>query len=173
MSAQVVPFVAGATPTGVVEFYDSSTLITTGTLTGGFATISPTLTPGLHLLVARYLGDGTFVPSLSPPVLVTVYNGPRPAPTGVAIATAPNPSTLGANVTLTATLTGGATTGFIVFFDNEFILGVAPVANAGGVSQATLTRTTLPVGAHVITASYAGSPGFASSNSVPAVQLVQ
>ena len=174
MSGQVVPLAGAGVPTGVVEFYDSTTLIATATLASGFATISTTtLTPGLHLLAARYLGDGTFAPSMSPPVLVTIYAGPRPASTAIAVTSAPNPSTLGANVTVTATVTGGATSGFVVFFDNEFILGAAPLVNVGGVFQATLTRSTLPVGAHVMTASYTGSPGFASSNSLPTVQLVQ
>jgi hypothetical protein len=168
-----VPLAGSTAPTGVVEFYDSTTLIGTGTLAGGFTTISTTtLAPGLHLLVARYAGDGTFAPSMSSPVLITIYTGPRPATTGIAVASTPNPSPAGANVTATATVTG-ATSGFIVFFDNEFILGAAPLVNVGGVFQASLSRSTMPVGVHVITASYVGTPGFASSNSLPAVQVVQ
>jgi uncharacterized repeat protein (TIGR03803 family) len=174
MSTQVIALAGGTAPTGDVEFYDATTLIGTGTLVSGFATISTTtLTPGLHLLVARYLGDGTFEPSVTPPALVTIYTGPRPASTAISVATAPNPSSLGSVVTFTATVTGGSTTGFVVFFDNETILGIAPVVNVGGTLQATLTRSTLAVGLHVIRASYTGHAGAAASNSLSAVHVVQ
>ncbi len=179
MAALVARLGGGVSPTGTVEFYEGSTLIGTGTLSaspsGGVAFLSTTtLTTGIHLLSAKYLGDATSAPSTTSPVLVTIYTGARPAATTTTVATGPNPSASGANVTLTATVTGGATTGVVVFFDNESFLGVAPVLNVGGVFQATLTTSTLTRGAHVVMASYAGSAGFAASNSLlPAVQVVQ
>ena len=179
MAALVARIGGGATPTGTVEFYEGSTLVGTGTLTaapsGGVAFLSTTtLTAGIHLFSAKYLGDAMSAPSTTSPILVTIYAGARPAATATTVTTGPNPSASGANVTLTATVTGGATTGFVVFFDNESFLGVAPVVNNGGIFQATLTTSTLTYGSHVIMASYAGGAGFAASNSLlPAVQVVQ
>ncbi len=47
-------------------------------------------------------------------------------------------------------------------------------ANVGGTFQATLDVSTLTAGIHLMSASYAGSTGFAASNTaLPAVQTVQ
>jgi hypothetical protein len=179
MAALVSRIGGGVSPTGTVELYEGTTLIGTGTLvaspTGGGVFLNTTgLTPGIHVFSAKYLGDAISAPSATSPILVTVYTGARPSITATTIA-AGNPSMFGANVALTATVTGGATTGVVLFFDNETFLGAAPLMNAGGgVFQATLNTSTLTYGSHVIMASYAGNATFASSNSVlPAVQVVQ
>ena len=181
LAALVRPLTASGSPTGTVEFYEGSLLIGTGTLTaspsGAVAFVSaatPFTTAGAHLFSAKYLGDAAFAPSTAAPVLISLYTGARPAATTTTVASGPNPSAVGDNVTVTATVTGGATTGFVAFWDNGSFLGSGVILNVGGVFQATLTVPTLARGVHVIMASYAGSSGFAASNSLlPAVQVVQ
>ena len=170
--ALVLPL-AGGTPTGSVQFSDGNTVIGTAAVIGGAATINPTtLTAGTHLLTARYLGNAGFAASSSPPAAQTIYVGAAPATTAVALAAAPNPSTLGQLVTLTATVTGGATTGNVNFYADGIPVGTAAIVNVGGSFKATLTTAGLSTGVHVLSASYVGSPGFASSSSLPAVQSV-
>jgi hypothetical protein len=53
-------------PTGSVDFFDSTTNTDLGNipLSGGVATLPPTiLTPGTHVIVAKYSGDTNFLPS--------------------------------------------------------------------------------------------------------------
>jgi hypothetical protein len=76
-------------------------------------------------------------------------------------------------VTATVTTTGAAPNGPVIFFGDGLLLGVAPLINTGGTFRAALALTNLPVGIHVITASYVGGAGTAASNSFPAVHAVQ
>ncbi|HZP46923.1 MAG TPA: choice-of-anchor tandem repeat GloVer-containing protein [Vicinamibacterales bacterium] len=169
----------GTSPTGTVEFYDGATLLGTGTVSpttsGGFAWISTSAvsTAGVHVLLARYLGDATYASSVASPAFITIYSGARPGSTSITMTANPNPSAAGSTVTLTATVTGGATSGIVLFFHNETFLGAAPLVNNGGVFQGTLTNSTLTVGAHVFTASYLDATGLAASNSALVVHTVQ
>ncbi|KJY40376.1 hypothetical protein VR41_15080, partial [Streptomyces sp. NRRL B-1568] len=55
------------TPTGTVDFFDGATLLGTGTLNSGVATLVVTdLSVGSHALTATYNGDANFVGSTSP-----------------------------------------------------------------------------------------------------------
>ena len=176
LSALVQPLVAGGTPSGNVQFREGNTVLGTAPVTNGLATISiSTLTVGPHGITAQYLGNGTFAPSVSSPVVQTVYNGTRPRSSTVALAMAPNPSTLGQPVTLTATITpsSGAPTGTVYFFVDDLPVGSATVTQVGGLFKATLAVSTLSRGAHVIGAAYLGDTVFSASNSLPAVQAVQ
>lgn len=73
LNAQVSPQYAG-TPTGTVSFYDGGTLLGTGQLSGGLASLSTTaLAPGLtHSLSASYNGSVNFSTSQSLAASVTV-----------------------------------------------------------------------------------------------------
>ena len=172
--AAVIPL-AGGTPTGTVQFSEGSTVIGTANVVGSVATLNTTaLGVGTHLLTAKYAGNATFASSASLPAAITIYSGAVPAATATTLAPSPNPSTLGQLVTLTATVTGGATTGSVNFYaDGSLLLGTAPIANVGGSFKATLTTSTLPTGLHALSASYMGTAGFAASSSLPAVQTVQ
>jgi hypothetical protein len=75
-----------------------------------------------------------------------------PAASAVTMTSSPNPSTQYSLVTLTATVSPGAATGTVSFYDGGTLLGGA--ALAGGV--ATLAVSTLTSGAHSLHASYAG-----------------
>lgn len=94
-----------------------------------------------------------------------------PVDTTTALTSAPNPSTAGQNVTLTATVTAdsGIATGTVAFFDGGTPLGTAPL-NASGV--ATLTIDTLTAGTHNLTAQYGGNTTFNGSASAAHVHTV-
>ena len=140
----------------------------------GIATFSTsTLGVGLHSIGARYLGSPGWAASAAVPALQTIYTGTRPAATTTVLSTTPSPSTLGQAVALTGAVTGGATVGDVNFYADGVLLGHAPLANVGGIFQATLNISTLPRGIHVMSASYVGSSGFAASNTPPAGQVVQ
>jgi hypothetical protein len=68
---QTVTFSASVSPStasGTVTFFDGSTPLGTGTLTGGTATYSTsTLAVGSHTITARYDGDANDLPSTSAP----------------------------------------------------------------------------------------------------------
>ena len=175
-AALVVPLAGGGHPTGSVQFTDGSTVLGTAPVNGsGVAQFTTSaLAAGLHTIGARYLGGGGFAASGALPQLQTIYTGTRPAATTTALSLAPSPSTLGQAVALTGTVTGGATTGDVNFYADGILLGHAPLANVGGSFQATLNVSTLTAGIHLMSASYAGSSGFAASNTaLPAVQIVQ
>ncbi len=63
-----------------------------------------------------------------------------------------NPSTAGQSVTLTATVTGGDPTGDVTFTESGTTIGTATLSSGA----ATLVVSTLPVGDHALTATYAG-----------------
>ena len=93
--------------------------------------------------------------------------------TTTAVTPSQNPAGLGESITFTATVTTlspgvGPATGTVTFLDGATSLG--SVALSGGV--ATLTLNTLSVGAHSITARYAGASNFIGSNSTALTETV-
>lgn len=72
--------------------------------------------------------------------------------TTVALQSSPSPATLGAPITLTASVTPASSTGTVTFYDGVAILGVSPLSNG----QATFTTRQLNAGVHTLRANYAG-----------------
>jgi hypothetical protein len=70
--ATIMPSVSTAGPTGTVTFYDGTTAVGSGTLSGTMATTSALLGPGTHSLTAKYGGDSNFSGSTSAAAAVTV-----------------------------------------------------------------------------------------------------
>ena len=108
------------------------------------------------------LHSGGSVLELSPMQLIA---------TTTALMSAPNPSTLGQSVTMTATVTaqsGPTPTGTVVFNSNGAQIGMATLNNSG---VAVLNYSGLPVGTDSLTAMYQGSSTLApsTSNTVPQV----
>jgi sugar lactone lactonase YvrE len=88
------------------------------------------------------------------------------APTVTTLTASSTTPVLGASATLIATVsstTSGTPTGTVNFFNGSVQLNAAPVALNGGV--ATLSVTTLPVGAISLTAVYSASTDFIASTS--------
>ena len=95
------------------------------------------------------------------------------AATTTTLASSVNPAVTGQAVTFTATVNvvapgSGTPTGTVTFFDGTTALGTGPFNAA---RQATLTTSTLAVGAHAITAQYAGDANFTGSASAALSQV--
>jgi hypothetical protein len=134
-----------------VAFTDGATPLCTGTTLGGIATCTTSFTlTGSHVITAAYSGDLYHNPS-SAALKETV----TPYPSTTAVISAPNPSTYGQSVTLTATVTSGEAggpTGTVAFYVGSTKWGLGTLS--GGV--ATFTTTKLPKGTLTITADYLG-----------------
>lgn len=92
-------------------------------------------------------------------------------PTKTVLTTTPNPSALGAIVTMQATVSGDAgPAGVVKFYDGAALLGQAQT-NASGV--ASFSVSSLPLGSHVLTAAFAGDAKSSPSTSLPVTQVVK
>ncbi len=155
------------TPTGTVSFYDGSTLLGTGTLSGGVATYTTSaLSVGSHSMTAVYGGDTNCLGSTSG-VLKQVVNQNS---TTTSLTSSLNPSTYGQAVTFTATVTGqyGTPTGTVSFYDGTTLLGTGTLNNG----VATYATSSLSVGSHSMTAVYGGDTNFLGSTSGVLKQVV-
>ena len=160
----------GSPPDGdTVTFKQSATVLGTGILGGGTATLSTsTLGPGNKAIAVVYAGDASFSSSVSKAVTQVISK----AGSTTTVTSSLNPSIFGQSVTLTATVApqfNGTPTGTMTFRDGAVRLGV--VTLNGGV--ATYTSATLAVGTHRIVAVYSGSTLFTASTSPLLNQVVR
>ena len=79
-----------------------------------------------------------------------------------------NPSTVGANVTLTATVSPASATGTVTFYDGSTVIG----SNAVSAGTATMSTTLLSRGSHSLTAAYSGDANYTASTSAILTQTV-
>ena len=164
MTAAVIPTPTG-TPAGTVSFFNGNTLVGTGTVdSSGMASFtSSSLPAGSLSITAVYSGNYRSAGSTSLAQNVTI--NPQTATTTV-LQAAPNPSTAGAAVTLTATVApapAGTPAGTVSFFNGSTLLGTATL-NGSGVASFTLSS--FPLGTETVTAVYSGNVGFATSTSI-------
>jgi len=139
-------------PTGTVTFYDSGTSIGTGTISGTKATFTTTsLGAGAHTITAGYGGNTSYSAVTSSAITQTVN---KATPT-LSVASSSNPSTYGGSVTFTATISSGPT-GTVTFYDGGTSIGTGTISG----TTATYATTTLAVGAHTITAGWAGNTNY-------------
>jgi hypothetical protein len=160
-TATVAPVAPGAgTPTGTVDFFDGTTQIGSGTLSGGVAAISTsTLTVGSHTINASYNGDPNFNTSTG-----SLLQQVNKADTSTTVASNHNPSVFGQSVTFTATVAAvapgtGSPSGTVSFFDGTTLLGT----RALGGGHAMLITSALITGSHTINATYNGDGDFNTS----------
>jgi hypothetical protein len=150
--------------TGQVSFYDGTTLIGVGTLTGGFATLNlNNLAAGTHNLSAIYNGDGNWTNATSVYVPQTITK----ATTVTQIASSVNPAVFGQQVVFTVNVAVPApgtlpATGQVQLYDNNNALGDPQLANNG---TFTIPVQSFTAGTHNIYAKYLGDANFASSQS--------
>jgi hypothetical protein len=158
----------GPIPDGeLVTFYDGATAIGTGSTASGVAEFTTSsLTAKTHTIKATYAGDAIFKPS-SGTVTQTVIK----YQTTTTLTSSPNPSQFGQAVTFTAqvTSTGPVPTGRVKFLDGTTGIGLATLSGGG----ANLTKSTLAVGTHEITAQYLGDAASSTSTSAVVNQVVQ
>jgi hypothetical protein len=144
-----------------VTFKDGATVLGTVALVGGHAgLITSALSVANHVIVATYLGSGSFNASAA-----GIHHVVNPATTSTSVVGSPNPAVHGTAVTLTATVHVGAPgagvpTGSVTFKDGATVLGTVALSGAG---TASVTTSTLTLGTHSITASYGGAPQFTAS----------
>jgi large repetitive protein len=146
------------TPTGTVTFFDGATNLGSSALTGGVATlVTSSLSVGAHSLSASYAGATGFLASSSAVYAQTISK----VATAVGIMSSLNPSTSGASVTFTATVTAttGTPTGSVTFLD-----GASPLATVAlTAGSASYTTSSLIGGTHTINVTYGGTSTYASS----------
>jgi hypothetical protein len=180
LTATITPGGSGPAMTGTATSFDGhlavgSSSVTWNSGTGkGSATLSlATLPGGSRSLTAAYSGDDNYSPSTSAAPNQTVNKA------SANLSVSPGSSAYGQLTGLTAT-SGNPGAGVpppggnVTFLDGGSSVGVAPLLPRGGFvsSQATLNLSTLSVGSHPITASYAGDNNYASGTFGPAMQTV-
>jgi hypothetical protein len=180
VSGQGVTFTAsvsdanGVVPDGSVAFSDASkapaTVLATVPVVAGHASFTTaSLAPGAHTITARYLGGANDMAAGPASVTQTVTR----AASATALVATPPTSSLGAPVTLTASVSvqapGQASpTGTVTFLDAGKALGTAVAL--GPSAQAVFLTSALHSGAHTLTAVYNGNATISASTSavVPA-----
>jgi hypothetical protein len=100
----------------------------------------------------------------------TIFTSAAQAASSTALASSSNPVNTGTAVTFTATVTGSSPTGSVTFLDGSTALGTTSL---NGSDQATLTTSTLTVGAHTINAVYGGDVNNAPSTSDSITETVK
>jgi len=178
---QAITFSAGVTTgaTGTVTFLDGSTILGTGTITGGAATFTTSaLAIGTHSITASYGGDSSYNAGVS--AVLTQVVGKIPTVTTITVS-APA-QLLHTGVTFTANVTAPSpnATGTVTFMDGTTVLGTATLNGNGGVTvslttnaNAAFATTSLVTGPHQIVAVYSGDGTFAPSTSVPTPDMVE
>jgi hypothetical protein len=163
-----VTFTATVTPkaaTGSITFFDGTSTLGTGTLSGGVATYTTTsLNVGSHSITAVYSGDANCFGNTSPVLGQDV----KLVTTTIKVRSSANPSKFSNSVTFTATVTPATSTGTVTFMDGTTTLGVGTLS--GG--AATYSTPSLAVGSHSITAVYGGDTNNAVSSSVALTHVV-
>jgi hypothetical protein len=116
--------------------------------------------PGSCTITAKQDGNTNFNAAADVPKTFSIAN----AVTTTAVISSLNPSTLGQNVTFTATVSSavaGTPTGTVQFKDGAANLGSPQTLNVS--AQASISTTGLTAGSHVITAVYSGDAVDATS----------
>jgi hypothetical protein len=145
------------TPDGTVIFLADLVSLGVGTLDGtGRATFtSSSLSVGVHLIVAVYVGNLNFATSTSIGLNINVSL----AVCTISVAASVNPLTFGTSVNLTVTVSGpgGTPTGNVTIKSGLAVLGNVSLNGSG---QGLLTTSSLVVGLLSIGADYGGDGSF-------------
>jgi len=170
--------VTGTAPTGTVAFTDGATSLAgcsaialTGSGNARTAACSTSaLTAGTHSISAAYGGDAGNVASTSSALSQVVKSA-----TSTTLSSSGSPSTVGASVTFTASVTGLAPTGSVNFKDGTTSLAgcsAAALTGSGNTRTAVCATSTLASSTHSISAAYAGDTGNVASTSATLSQVV-
>ncbi len=158
------------TPSGTVQFYNGTTLLSTDTLSGGTFTLDTTALPAAtNSITAVYSGDTNYGSSTSMVASVTVTQ----ASTTTTLTPSTTSPVFGQDVTLTATVVpvspgAGTPTGTVEFLNGTTVLGTEPLS----LGTASFNTTSLPTGGNSITAKYSGDTNFDTSTSTASTVTV-
>ena len=162
LTATVTP----GTATGTVQFLDGPTVLGTATLAGGSATLTvSTFAVGSHSITAVYSGDLANATSTSAPLAQVISK----VLTAITLSSGWNPTIPGYTFTLTSAVTPAAATGIVQFLEGTTVLGSATLTNG----SASVTISTLPLGAHNVVAVYGGDVVNVTSTSPVLVQVTK
>ncbi len=158
-----------------VQGWNGSAWITLATVSGNnlvkrTVNFTATTTDRIRINVTNALGGFSRIVEVE--AWTSSSGGPSPSTT--AVVSSVNPSTTGANVTFTATVSGTAPTGSVSFSDGASTL-CATVAFSGGTTNArtaTCSTSSLASGTHSIVAAYGGDASNGPSSSTPLSQVV-
>jgi hypothetical protein len=161
---------------GVVTFYDGTAVLGTSTVDPTSQTsvyTIDTFSLGSHEIKACLNASQDYLPSCSGLAPEVITLPPTVTPTISLVSSGLNPSVAGQNVTFIANVstTGPFTnfpTGTVTFLDGATVLGTAMLTNGVG----AFSTTSLAVGSHTITVSYAGTASIAASVSPAMTQIV-
>jgi len=160
----------GGSPTGSVEYFNGGTSLGTAPIIDGTSTFTTTaLIVGNNTITAVYQGSDGYATSTASAVIATVNQ----ATTTTTLTTSPNPSSVGQETTLTATIAAvspgsGNATGTVEFYNGATLLGTATLT--AGV--ATFNTSALPLGTSTLTAKYLGDTNYLASESSAVNQSV-
>jgi Concanavalin A-like lectin/glucanases superfamily/Bacterial Ig-like domain (group 3)/Domain of unknown function (DUF4214) len=156
------------------EIQASYTAGSAGLTSNNAVLIISTIPAGMHSITATYNGNSAFAASTSgPPVVWPVFQ----AATATALASSGTAALSGQPVTFTATVRVGdpgstdvaPPGGMVTFADGSTVLGTAPLSTSNGVTTASFSTSSLPVGAHRITATYDGDANLLASGAAQAL----
>jgi hypothetical protein len=138
--------------------------------TGSATYTIATLAPGSYPVVANFAATNNLTASSAPLTEVIIT-----APTSTSLIAAPNPGGLNQPVTITATvsLLSPSTpvgSGIVTFYDSAAPFGSSQLSAAG---TASMTTSFSALGAHNLTAVYAGNADFSSSTSAAFQETIQ
>jgi hypothetical protein len=164
-SATATITVSPSSATGTVEILQGSTVLASGTLTGGTVTLSMAAIPvGMYTWTVLYEGDSSHVSSTSSSFSQTINQ----ATTTTTLVSSANPSTYGQNATFTITVLPSTATGTYQVMQGSTVLGSGSLT--GGV--ATFSISSLPVGTYTGTIVYSGDSNYLTSTSASFMQVV-
>ena len=167
----------GASPTGIVEFFDGATSLGTAVIDDwqDAKLTTYTLSAGSHALTAVYQGSdfnsprGLFSPSTSNTLTQTVMQAQ--AVTDTTLSGSSTSPYAGEKTAFTALVhaEGLHPTGEVTFFDGGATLGTVPLDGTG---RATI-ETSLPSGMHSVYATFAGTANYQQSTSNTLTETVK
>jgi hypothetical protein len=160
-------------PSGTMQFYDGATLLGQAPITSGRAVLTTSSLPaGSHAITARYVGNGTTPPVISPVFVQAIYlSGWKNRVTTTALSASANPAARGTTVVFNITVTGSTVrpSGRVLVMVNGSVVGdpagIPLAPGAGATAVASFPVAGLAHGNHTVTATYLGDPTYKGSTS--------
>ncbi len=170
VSSTVIATSPGASPpTGTVTFtLDGATAATSALIPGSPSTATALIsqiTPGTHVLEAKYSGDSYYASATSQSVILTVSK----SPTSITISPSTLTPTAGSSMTVTASITSSspsteAPSGTVTISMDGVTVGTGTVV-PGTPATATIKVPLVSAGTHVLVGTYSGDTYYTGSNS--------
>ena len=159
----------GSIPSGSLVLHDGSSVIGSALIgpTGSAQFTFSSLSPQPHTLTASFAGDTDHIASISVAIVQLIQLGTSTA----SVLSSQNPGVLGAPLSFTTHVNGTGTqpTGNVIFLDGMVTLASVPLING----TATFSLSSLTIGSHTITLSYAGDATHSASPSAILIEQIQ